>query len=130
MDKEKEASLLSPALLAYIGDSIFELKTREYFLEQGYRKLNTIHQQTVTLVNASSQAEALKMIEDKLNRREKNIVRRGKNTDIGTVSKNADIGEYRLSTGLEALFGYLYLADKRERLNELWQEIIGGMSCE
>lgn len=124
MIKEKEAHLLSPVLLAYIGDSVFELKTREYFLKKGLRKINFIHQKTINLVNASAQARALAVIEKKLTQQEQGIVRRGKNTDPGTVPSNTDIMEYRLSTGLEALFGYLYLSNNKQRLDELWQVII------
>lgn len=124
MYTEKEAGLLSPGLLAYIGDSIYEVMARKYFLKKGYRRLHDIHQKTITLVNASSQAHFLNKIETMLSEREKDIVRRGKNAKTGNVPNNAEIMEYRLSTGFEALIGYLYLSDQKDRLDQIWEKIV------
>jgi len=124
MFTDKEVSLLPPGVLAYIGDSVFELLVRKYILDTGLRKLQDIHQKAISLVNATSQAELLREIEGFLTEEEKNIVRRGKNTNTGSVPKNAEIIDYRLSTGLEALFGYLYLCKRQERLEEIWQKIM------
>lgn len=123
MYTEKEVGLLSPGLLAYIGDSVYELMARNYSLEKGYRKLHDIHQHTINLVNASSQAEFLKEIKDILTEREKDIVRRGKNTKTGNVPNSTKMIDYRLSTGLEALIGYLHLSNQQERLKEIWNKI-------
>lgn len=125
---KKEASLLSPGLLAYIGDSVYELQARKYLLlEKGYRKNHQIHQQTVKLVNATFQANALRDIEEKLTDEEKSIVRRGRNTKSGSVPANTDVIDYRLSTGMEALFGYHYLSGNKERLSQIWGFIIGSL---
>lgn len=124
MFTDKEVSLLPPGVLAYIGDSVFELLVRRNIVDGGLRKLQDIHQKAISLVNATSQAELLREIEGLLTEEESNIVRRGKNTNIGTVPKNAEIIDYRLSTGFEALFGYLYLCKRQERIDEIWQEIM------
>ncbi len=124
MYTEKTASLLSPGLLAYIGDSVYELMARKYSLEKGHRKLHDIHQSTISLVNASSQANFLAEIKDSLTENEKNIVRRGKNTRTGNVPNNAEIMAYRMSTGFEALIGYLHLSNQQDRLDEIWDMIV------
>ncbi len=124
MYTEKTASLLSPGLLAYIGDSVYELMVRKYSLEKGHRKLHDIHQNTISLVNASSQANFLVEIKDSLTEKEKNIVRRGKNTKTGNVPNNAEIMAYRMSTGFEALIGYLHLSNQQDRLDEIWDMIV------
>lgn len=124
MYTEKTASLLSPGLLAYIGDSVYELMARKYSLEKGHRKLHDIHQNTISLVNASSQANFLAEIKDSLTEKEKNIVRRGKNTKTGNVPNNAEIMAYRMSTGFEALIGYLHLSNQQDRLEEIWNKIV------
>ncbi|MFP4015864.1 MAG: Mini-ribonuclease 3 [Halanaerobiales bacterium] len=120
---EREAALLSPGLLAYIGDSVYELMARKYSLGKGYRRLHDIHQNTISLVNATTQARFLRIIEDILVESEEDIVRRGKNTKTGNVPNNAEMIDYRLSTGFEALIGYLYLSDQEKRLNIIWNKI-------
>ncbi|MFW5972194.1 MAG: Mini-ribonuclease 3 [Bacillota bacterium] len=124
MYTDKEAGLLPPGLMAYIGDSVFELMVRKHFLKEGYRKLHDIHQQTISLVNASAQAAFLEVIKESLTQREKDIVNRGKNTKTGTVPNNADIMDYRMSTAFEALIGFLYLSEQKTRLEELWRKIL------
>ncbi|HHU92517.1 MAG TPA: ribonuclease III [Halanaerobiaceae bacterium] len=120
----KEASLLSPGLLAYIGDSVFEVMVREHLLKKGFRKLQEIHQKTVAIVNATSQAKLVALLEDCLSPAEKDIVRRGRNSQTGKIPDNVDMIDYRWSTGFEALIGFLYLSDQRERLAEIWDNII------
>ncbi|MFP4662610.1 MAG: Mini-ribonuclease 3 [Halanaerobiales bacterium] len=124
---EREAALLSPGLLAYIGDSVYELMARRYSLEKGHRRLHDIHQSTISLVNATSQANFLRIIEGILTEDEENIVRRGKNTKTGNVPNNAEMMDYRLSTGFEALVGYLYLSNQEDRLHTIWNKIIESL---
>ncbi len=115
---------MPPGVLAYIGDSVFELMVRRHIVDDGLRKLQDIHQKAVSLVNAASQAELLREIEDFLTEEERNIVSRGKNSNTGNIPKNTQMIDYRLSTGFEALFGYLYLCKNEERLEEIWREIM------
>jgi len=122
-----DIDLLPPSILAYIGDSVYELKARSWLLEQGYLSLKDIHQETVKLVNASAQARALKEIKGILTHEEADIVRKGRNSKTGSVPRNATITDYLLSTGIEALFGYHYLRGNEERLTEIWDELVAKL---
>ncbi|ADL11693.1 Mini-ribonuclease 3 [Acetohalobium arabaticum] len=117
--------LFSPETMAYIGDSIYEVFIRSYLIEQGLRKGNSLHQQAVKYVNAGAQAELLQQLESYLTEEEEAIVRRGRNSNSGSVPKNADVVDYRYSTAFEALLGYLYLEGKKVRLEEVLTEIKG-----
>jgi ribonuclease-3 family protein len=109
--------------MAYIGDAVFELMVRTYMTAAGKRKIKDIHRDTVELVKAKSQAILVKEIFNELSEEERNIVKRGRNTK-STPSKNADIGDYRMSTGFEALLGYLYLKGEDERLLYLFEKAL------
>jgi len=108
----------SPLVLAYIGDAVFELLIRNYIVLQGHRKINTIHHEAVDIVKAQSQAQIIKKILPLLTEEEYDIVRRGRNCKTH-VPKNASAADYHLSTGFEALLGYLYLNGADERLQHL-----------
>ncbi len=109
--------------MAYIGDAVFELMVRTYMTAAGKRKIKDIHRDTVEIVKAKSQAILVKEIFNELSEEERNIVKRGRNTK-STPSKNADIGDYRMSTGFEALLGYLYLKGEDERLLYLFEKAL------
>jgi ribonuclease-3 family protein len=119
-DSWDESSLLeaSPLVLAYIGDAVFELLVRTHFVSSGSRHMKDIHLDTVAMVKAQSQAEIVRHIMDELNEEEQDIVRRGRNTR-SNLPRNADLQAYRMSTGFEALLGYLYLKGDQERLLHL-----------
>jgi len=121
---EKDVFLLSPALLAYIGDGTYELKARDYLIKKGFRSLKELHEGAVSLVQATAQARALKGIKEELNSREQQIIRRGRNARTSGVPSGTEIMDYRLSTALEALFGYHYLCGNLERIDELWDKVI------
>jgi len=116
---------LSPVLLAYIGDAVFELMVRTALLVRGKRKLKEIHQDTVEHVKASSQARFIRDISEILSESEKELVRWGRNTK-SQVPRNANVGDYRLSTGLETLLGYLYLKGDLPRLRFLVEKGLEG----
>ena len=78
----------------------------------------------MAIVNATSQAKLVALLEDCLSPAEKDIVRRGRNSRTGKIPDNVDMIDYRWSTGFEALIGFLYLSDQRERLAEIWDNII------
>ncbi len=111
-DKLREAS---PLVLAYIGDAVFELLVRTNIVSAGHHRMKDIHLKTVKMVKAESQARIIWQIMDELSEEEQDIVRRGRNTR-SNPPKNADMQEYRMSTGFEALIGYLYLKGNEERL--------------
>lgn len=108
----------SAVVLAYIGDAVFELAVRSHIVAEGNRKIKDIHHDAVQMVRANSQARFLRCFFDDLCVEEQDIVRRGRNAK-GTPPKTADPDDYQLSTGFEALLGYLYLKGDDDRLEEL-----------
>lgn len=113
--------------LAYIGDAVMSLQVRTYLVsEKNLQKPNVLQKESVKFVSAKSQAVFLnKMIEDNiLSEEELLIVKRGRNAKSDSVAKNVDVVTYRIATGLEALWGYLYISNQHERLDELWKYII------
>lgn len=112
--------------LAYIGDSIYDIMSREYVMKNHLGKINDLHHTVSTLVSARAQASFMKHILENniLTDIEESIYIRGKNQKNNSKAKNASIMEYKLATGLEAVFGYLYLEKNFERLEEMFNYII------
>ena len=112
--------------LAYIGDSIYDIMSREYVMKNHLGKINDLHRTVSTLVSARAQASFMKNIRENniLTDIEESIYIRGKNQKNNSKAKNASIMEYKLATGLEAVFGYLYLEKNFERLEEMFNYII------
>ena len=112
--------------LAYIGDSIYDIMSREYVMKNHLGKINDLHRTVSTLVSARAQASFMKDILENniLTDIEESIYIRGKNQKNNSTAKNASIMEYKLATGLEAVFGYLYLEKNFERLEEMFNYII------
>ena len=112
--------------LAYIGDSIYDIMSREYVMKNHLGKINNLHRTVSTLVSARAQASFMKNILENniLTDIEESIYIRGKNQKNNSKAKNASIMEYKLATGLEAVFGYLYLEKNFERLEEMFNYII------
>lgn len=108
--------------LAFVGDAVLSLQVREYLWQQGIRNANKLQNLSTRYVSAMAQAEfvALLLEKESLSAEELLIYKRGRNTKSHSKAKNADIIAYRKSTGLEALWGYLYLTGQKERLEELW----------
>lgn len=119
MDKP---NLLSPSTLAFVGDGVYGLLVREH-LAQINRPAGELHSLSVKMVNANAQAEAYKIIEPLLSEEEIAVFKRGRNFHTSTVPKSSDSGRYHTATGLEALFGYLYLKEDFARLKILFQHI-------
>lgn len=110
----------SPLVLAYMGDAVYEVYTRERLLEENSdMPAHKLHIENIKYVKAGAQSKSVSAIEPILTEEEMNVFKRGRNAKSKAVPKNADIVEYRRATGLEALFGYLHLSGKRERLSEL-----------
>ena len=118
--EEKRASEYSPLVLAYIGDAVYELYTRERVLEKNPNMpAHKLHIENIKYVKAEAQSSSVSAIENVLSEEEMTVFKRGRNAKSGTSPKNADIVAYRRATGLEALFGYLHLCGRDERLKEL-----------
>ncbi len=116
---------LSPLTLAFIGDAVYEIFARERLVCKGSRPVSELHRLSVQDVCCKAQSAAAKKIESLLSEEEEAIFRRGKNAHPGHVPKNAEQSDYHAATGIEALFGYLYLCGHMERMRELF-EIIKG----
>ena len=106
--------------LAHIGDGVFELLVRSHLCRQGNKTVKRLHGDTVKLVQAKAQAAFAERILPELTEEEQDYYRRGKNTHTHAAPKSASRIEYAKATGLEALFGVLYLLGRTERLNELF----------
>lgn len=115
------AKEFSSLALAYIGDAVFELLVRTLVLADGNAPVNRLHKKSRDIVNAKAQAELSFHIQELFTEEEKAVFRRGRNAKSFTVPKNADIMDYKHATGIEAVFGYLYLEGKLSRAIELFQ---------
>ena len=116
----------SPGALAYIGDGIYELLVRTKLLSEGNRPADELQRQGIRFSKAVSQAAAVDALlaEDFLSEEELTVYKRGRNTDTHSHSRNASHADYQKATGLECLFGFLYLSGKDERLLELFRAVI------
>ena len=113
----------SPLALAFVGDGVIELLVRARLVAESRMPAGALHRSAVELVSAKGQFASLALLEPMLTEREAAIVRRGRNANKATVSKNASAQEYRASTGLEALFGWLYLQNDLARIEALFDPI-------
>ncbi len=109
-----------PLTLAYIGDTVMDLMIRTYFATSTHEVVSKLNNRAVGLVRASAQARLLGVMDPFLTDEEKDIVRRGRNAKSSTMPKNADVNDYRLATGLEALLGYLFVMGRTGRISELF----------
>ena len=116
-----EAKQLSPSVLAYVGDAVYELYVRSWLVEKHPMKMNQLHRATVSKVNASRQADFLQTLLSGLSAEEMEIVRRGRNCRQGTLPKSTSPLKYRQSTGLEALVGFLFITGQTQRLQQILQ---------
>lgn len=119
-----DASKLSMLALAHVGDAVYELLTRTMLCTRANSSVAQLHKQTVSYVNAPAQARAAEKILPLLDAEEASVYRRGRNAKVNSVPHNADIGQYHAATGLEALFGWLYLQGRTERVEELFRAIM------
>ena len=118
--KEISPAQLSPLVLAYIWDSIFDLVIKTYLLDtKGNMQVNKLNRFASNIVKAQSQSEMIGIIEPLLSPAEEAVYKRGRNAKSYTSAKNASISDYRRATGFEALMGYLYLEGEYERMVQL-----------
>ena len=122
--KIEDVRMLSPLVWAYVGDSVYEMFIRTNLVNKSNAKPHKLHVESIKYVKASAQCEVLKKIEEKLTEEEKDIVRRGRNTQNHHVAKNSNVIEYAYATAFEALIGYLYLTKQDERLEEILKSCI------
>lgn len=119
---ETEINMMSPLTWAYVGDTIYEAYIRTYLSNTTNLNPHKMHVQAIKYVKAKAQAEILNKLD--LNNEEKEIVRRGRNTENHHLPKNATIEEYMYSTAFEALIGYLFLTKNEKRLSDILKQCI------
>jgi ribonuclease-3 family protein len=110
--------------LAHMGDAVYELLCRGVLCTRNREKIGSLHKETVAMVKAPAQAAAVEKILPRLTEQEAAVYRRGRNANVHQIPKNASRSEYTRATGLEALFGWLYLLGRKERISELFGLIV------
>lgn len=124
LSKDK-ARLLNPLVLAYVGDSVYEVFVRDYLIKnyEGYNA-HKLHKSAIKFVKAEGQSKFILNYLEKLREDELDIFKRGRNTKSNTTPKNCSVVDYRIATGFEALIGYLHLIGDEDRIKELVFELI------
>ena len=117
--KNIDLQTVSMQTLAFIGDAVYNVYIRCYLASKSNQKTNKLHNDSIKFVSARAQSKTVDMLIDSLKEDEIAVYKRGRNTNISSVSKNADIVEYKKATGFEALIGYLYIKNENERLEEI-----------
>ena len=120
---ETEVNMTSPLTWAYVGDCVYELYIRTNLVNKTNLKPHKLHIESIKYVKAKAQAEILQKIYDDLTDEEKDIVRRGRNSENHHLPKNCDVKDYMYATAFEALIGYLYLTKKEDRLKEILEKV-------
>ena len=120
----QEITAISNLGLAHMGDCVFEILCRGYLCAKGGKNVGNLHRDTTNMVKATSQAAFMDKLLPHLTEEELAFYRRGKNAHVHAVPKSCTPAEYAKATGLETLFGALYLAGNTERLNELFHILI------
>lgn len=123
LEKPADVSALSPLTLAFIGDTVFDLLTRSELVCEANRPVNDLHKMASKRVCASAQAESIRKIMPILTEDETAVFKRGRNAHTGGIPKNASSADYHYATGLESLFGWLWLKGDIERIKQLYSEI-------
>lgn len=119
-----KARMQNPLVLAYIGDSVFDIYVRTGLVVQGKGNVGNLHRISSKIVNAKAQCIAAKRLLDTFSEEEKSIFMRGRNAKPATVPKNMSIGDYAYATGLEAVIGYLFLTGDTKRIEEIMKDIM------
>lgn len=117
---DSEISTISNLGLAHLGDGVYELLIRAWLCQQGKATAKGLHRAAVGYVSAPAQAKAMGQLMPHLTEAEQAVYRRGRNARVNTMPQSASPEEYHQATGLEALFGYLYLKGETERINQLF----------
>ena len=116
-----DVNLINGIALAFEGDAVYSMYIRRHLIFQGLTKPNQLHREATKYVSAKAQANLISLMleEGILTDKEEDIYKRGRNANSHTKAKNTDIVTYRMSTGFEAVMGYLHMTEAIERLEEL-----------
>lgn len=123
-EKKINGNALNGLSLAFIGDAVYEIMVREHLLQRGSLQVGKLHKMAVEFVRASFQADVFDFLEPILEEEELSMLHRGRNASATHIPKGANAIEYRKATGVEALFGWLYLEGRNERIKELFEMIL------
>ena len=118
----EDPALLNPRVLAYLGDTLYDLYVRTRLVQTTHAQAGRLHKQAIHYVCAAGQARALQALVDMLTEKEASVMRRGRNAKSPTMPKHASIADYRHATAFEALLGYLYLAGEIQRAEALMKK--------
>lgn len=121
---DNELDKLSVLALAHVGDGVYELMVRTMLCAQGIGKVSDLHRKTVSYVCAPAQAGYIKKVMPMLTEKEEQVYKRGRNSKMHADPQKATVGEYHAATGLETLFGYLYLKGQYNRIGELFRAMM------
>ena len=121
-----ELRAMSSLALAHMGDAVYEILVRGWLCSRGRGTCGNLHRETVAMVRAEAQAEAVQRILPVLTEEEEAVYRRGRNAQVHSIPKNASRSQYAKATALEALLGWLYLQGRTDRLNELFSVMMEG----
>ena len=121
-----EIDAISNLGLAHMGDCVFEILVRAYLCARGEKTVDKLHRDTINMVKATAQAKFVDKMLPLLSETELAYYRRGKNSHVHAVPKSATPAEYAKATGLEALFGYLFLSGQKDRANELFNLVMSN----
>lgn len=121
MTNAVDVNLINGIALAFEGDAVYSMYIRRYLIFKGLTKPNQLHGEANKYVSAKAQASLISALLEAqlLTEKEEEIYKRGRNTNSHTKAKNADVVTYRMSTGFEAVLGYLHMTEQMERLDEL-----------
>ena len=119
----QEVNQIGMLSLAHVGYAVYELLVRSRLCMENRTAVTQLHRMTVSKVNAAAQAQAAEKILPVLTDEERSVYKRGRNAKVNSVPHHAEIAQYHAATGLEAMFGWLYLLGRRERLEELFARI-------
>ena len=124
INKNIDPKTLPSLTCAFVGDGVYELLVREYLVKHDGRRVGDLNRIKVDMVCEKAQSEAAHKLMPYLTEEEIAVYKRGRNVNVNSVPKNAALKDYHAATGFEALFGYLYLCERKERIRELFDIII------
>lgn len=120
----REAGLKNPIVLAYVGDTVYDLYVRTALVKRTQLHVNELNHRAAGVVNARAQALAAERLAEIFTEQEAEVFRRGRNAKVGSVPKNMEVADYHKATGLEAVMGYLFLTGQQERMDELMEAVL------
>ncbi len=125
--KLPKVNTFSPNVLAYIGDSVYELFIRHIILSGGNKPMFKLHEEAKRFSSGKGQVAIYEKIKDDFTEKEEVMFKKGRNSKVGSYSKNLELAEYKIATGIECVFGYLYVTGEIDRITEL---ILKGINYE